>query len=405
MFCRYCGAELSDDAAFCERCGKPVASSDETVIAEAVAPEVVEAAESVAAEPEPAEPELTAPEVEAALATLAAEVEAEADVTGNLGSVADAREASAPPAPEGFERTLAAAPAAPAAAASAAQSYYQPEPQVSPYHPTAVPQNANAVRPQHRTSIGAKIAIGALVVALLGGGAFFAANFIADKLKPAEAPSAATTTTTTTQTTGGDAPATTTQDPLSAVEAVDPSTLPAECLESNGNPTAYAILELTGAETAALLSSRRWEWNSSNQMWVSRNGNNGYYIMGEGDYEYSEQDIAECVKNAEGTPAKFTIVVDDDLYGSIEDAFDAVMKPAHVRAVEWISDEVGLCVVESKDGRQNIVIISYDSSVELYSFDLYNPEAVQSGLFAEWAGGDYGRSISEIWNTLFGHSL
>lgn len=401
MYCSHCGAEIPDSSAFCPNCGKPTSASSAAPIADAAQTAAEEPVQEAASE-----------SIDDALARLKAEMGAEDAPSSQAASGSEAAETPAPAvapvvpvAPPAEPASYvgpapAAQPSAPASApaytpAPAAQTIPTPAPTQQPYasQPTYAPpapvgQQAPgyAYQPAAATGIPAgtqpakkspiaKIAIGAVVVALVGVLLYMAFGNRGG---------------------GGGGNIGGGGTPVSSAEY--------DLFDAKGNPTLYAVTELTGSEFAQAIEGQGFSWSSERLWWVSSDGNDCAYVSGNNEYEFTRDEITRLDRNASGTSCLYVIVVDDRDYSSARDAFE---KLANITVLdsEWIADDLGLAVVSGPSGRNNMVLINVNDEIGLYILNVFNEEAVASGLLEEYLEEDYGSSVAEVWESLFGRKI
>ena len=175
-----------------------------------------------------------------------------------------------------------------------------------------------------------------------------------------------------------------------------------DVLDSNGNPTAFGILELDGADLVAALEGEGFEWEDDSKWWVSSDGNDCFYVSGNNDYEYIRSEISAFGVNAKGDSCVFIVVVDDRDYSSAKDAFDKLCKAGvEVRGLAWLDDTTAIAIVESPSGNANFVLLTYTEDPGLYIVDFFNERAISSGLLEEYLGDNYGTTIDELLENLF----
>lgn len=414
MYCSHCGAGIPDDSAFCPNCGTPTsASSSEPVIdaAQAAVEETVQEAAAPSAEPIQ---EAASESVDDALARLKAEMDAEsaaasqatapavAPVIPVAASAEPARYVESVPAASASAapNTPAPAPAYTPAPAPAQQTIpapapvqqaYAPQPTYAPPAPTSQQAPGYAYQPAASTGAPmgaapakkspiAKIAIAAVVLALAG---FLVFTFFGNSGDGGG-------------TSGGGGTPTPAPTPAPSTDY--------DLFDAKGNPTLYSVVELTGAEFTQAIEDEGFSWNSERLWWESSDGNDCVYVSGNNDYEFSRSEIGELDRNASGTSCIYVIVVDDRDYKSSKDAFD---KLANIDVVdsEWIDDGLGLAVVSGPSGGNSIVLVNVNDDIGLYVLNVFNEEAVDSGLLEEYLGDDYGSSIAEVWDNLFGRTI
>lgn len=405
MYCSQCGAEVPDSSAFCPNCGTPTSASSATPTADA-AQTVVEKAAQEAAAPsiEPVQ-EAASESIDDALARLKSEMEAEgsaadqtaAPAVAPVAPVAPPAEPASPvesiPAPQ--PTAVSPAPGAPTPApaytpAPAAQTIptpaptqqtYAPQPSYAPpapagqqapgyaYQPAAATGAPMGATPAKKSPI-AKIAIGAVVLALAG---FLVYMFFGNRGGGGN-------------TGGGNTPSPTGYD----------------LFDSKGNPTIYSILELTGAELAQAVEGQGFSWDSESLWWISSEGNDYIYVYGNDDYEFTRSEITSLSRNGQGKACLYVIVTDEGEYRSVRDALDKLAN-IDVLDSEWLEDDLGLAVVAGPSGRNNIILASGRNGY--YVLNIFNEEAVASGLLEEYLGDDYGSSVAEVWNNLLRRSV
>jgi len=429
MICSHCGAEIPDSAVFCSSCGKPVqAAADVTEhdVAEAAEKTVEQAAETVEAAAAAA-----STEAEDALARLKAEMEeagelaaepsaeaaAEADesvtevvetaaeaATSAAATVATVAPVTAPSEPASPVEPTASAPAQPAQPpqppqpVQPAQGYAAPAGQTMPSPvPTPAPSQQSAYTPsmpasqpgsysyQPAAAAGpvaataakkspvAKIAIAAVALALAGFLLFWAFG----RNNPG----------------GGGGPV-----------IGGGSEAGYELVDAEGNPTLYSVLELNGADLVSAIENEGFAWEDERKWWLSSDGNDAFYVSSNNQYEFLRPEIVDLDVNGGSDSCVYVIVVDDRDYRNGKDAFNKLCN-IEVVDVEWFEDDLGIAVVKSPSGTVNLVLIDVNEDIGLYVLDVFNERAVSSGLFEEFVGEGFGRSIEEIWNNVAGRSI
>ena len=173
-----------------------------------------------------------------------------------------------------------------------------------------------------------------------------------------------------------------------------------DVIDDKGNLTFHGILELDGSEIAAALELTGYEWEDDNKWWVSEDGNDAFYVSSNDDYEYSYDEIGALDVNGKGKSCVYVCVIDDRDYSTLEAAFKALCN-IEIIGVEWLSDDLGIAIVESPSGNKSFVIMDYNTDAELYVMSIFNEEAISTGLLDEYLGDDYGHTIEELQNGFF----
>ena len=111
-------------------------------------------------------------------------------------------------------------------------------------------------------------------------------------------------------------------------------------------------------------------------------------------------------EDMEVVPVVYITVVDDRDYASASDVIGALAEGSTIDAIEWLNDEqtTGVVAVSCPSTGRSIALISYESNTEMYVVDFFNTEAVAQGVVDEWLGDNYGTSVDEIWETVFGYT-
>jgi hypothetical protein len=270
-------------------------------------------------------------------------------------------------------------PAQPAYTAPQPQASYAPPAPVSQpsagysYQPAAA---APAAAQAKKSSPVAKIAIAAVIIALLGVGIWAVFGRGGNSGGGSN---------------GGGTP------------IVNPTADGYDMLDSKGNPTLYTIMEGDGSDIVATIEGVGFEWEQSNIWWVSSDGNDAFYVCGPADYEYPRSEISDLDVNGEGDPCVFVIVVDDRDYASGEDAF-AKLCNVDVLDTEWLDSDLGLAVVQSPSGTMNLVLVNYNDEIGLYVLSIFNEDAAQAGIVDEYIDCGTG-SVAECWEEYTGRSV
>ena len=279
------------------------------------------------------------------------------------------------------------APAQQAYVPPAQPAYTAPQPQASYAPPAPVSQSsagysyqpaaaAPAAAQAKKSSPVAKIAIAAVIIALLGVGIWAIFGRGGNSGGGSN---------------GGGTP------------IVNPTADGYDMLDSKGNPTLYTIMEGDGSDIVSTIEGVGFEWEQSNIWWVSSDGNDAFYVCGPADYEYSRSEISDLDVNGEGDPCVFVIVVDDRDYASGEDAFEKLCN-VEVLDTEWLDSDLGLAVVQSPSGTMDFVLVNYNDEIGLYVLSIFNEEAAQAGVVDEYIDCGSG-SVAECWEEFTGRSV
>ena len=195
-------------------------------------------------------------------------------------------------------------------------------------------------------------------------------------------------TETLTRTTGE---ATTAANPTTATSAY-----PAECVDQYGNPTLYALTELSGPDLVGLLDEQGFEWKDDG--FVAKKGVKKGFLNAR-DYDNDSQWQLEAYKQAAepGGVAKMSVKfsvlgyvdTEGDLTPRLEDAVAGI---ANIEVVKQqkINDNATIAVVKDSRGKEYLVTILW-TGYPTVEVELYTDESLAAG---------EGGSIAQTWDSL-----
>lgn len=190
-------------------------------------------------------------------------------------------------------------------------------------------------------------------------------------------------------------------DPFSIIDnIINPSST--DILDSEGNPTAYALLNLDGAEICDALVETGWTFDDDYLLWSSEDGNNAYYVCGPDDYEYTESDIRRMSANGGRDAAIMTVMLDDYDYDSFDEIVDKLIRVNMLD--KYDAGEAMFLILETESGVKDFALLTYDSYSGLYRLDIANENAISCG-YAEDFLGVYGTTLDDIWYDATGRSI
>lgn len=161
-------------------------------------------------------------------------------------------------------------------------------------------------------------------------------------------------------------------------------------------PTLGTVFDNDGEQLQDVLEGLGWSWDDDLVMWTSSDGNNGYYVMGPGDYEYDRAEMLALDAGGGDEACAITLIVDDALYGSTESAFEALSDDVTVVDEAWYTTSLGAAEVRL-DGSTYIVLMSHNSDRELYLLYAFNEEGVAEGVVGEYVSDVTGTTIDSAW--------
>ena len=173
-------------------------------------------------------------------------------------------------------------------------------------------------------------------------------------------------------------------------------------LDSEGNPTASAIIELSGRELADLLVGEGWEWEEET-MWLAAPDGGGFlFARGADDSDVDYDELRGLPAFGGDQPVAYAVAVDEADYSSAEHAFASIMTVDSV-ATEWVNDSRGLAYFQYADGKDGIAFVLHNDYTGRWHVMLFNEAAIEQGVAEYWIGNECGTSVNEIWKSVFGH--
>lgn len=180
----------------------------------------------------------------------------------------------------------------------------------------------------------------------------------------------------------------------------------ADLVDVNGNLSLYGLLEQSGSAVADTLEANGYTWDDERLWWISSDGNNLFYVMGDADREYTGAEVAALKAGGAGESLHFDYVLNAADYGSLKNAVNTIAG-SDVTVVNsyFPADEVGIAVVRDSANRDYTIMATKDENYDAYRVLVFNPEAASSGLLIEWLGAGEGTTAAEVWESITGVAL
>lgn len=191
-------------------------------------------------------------------------------------------------------------------------------------------------------------------------------------------------------------------DPFAIIDNIINSSTSTDLLDSEGNPTAYALLNQDGATVCDALEEIGWTFDDEYLLWSSEDENNAYYVCGPDDYEYTKSDIRRMSPNGGRDAAIMTLMLDDYDYDSFDEVIDKLIRVKQVDKFD--AGEAVYLIIETESGESDLALLTYDAYSGLYRLDIANENAISSG-FAEEFLGVYGTTIEDVWYDVAGRGI
>lgn len=387
MFCPNCAQPVKDGSKYCEYCGFPLAGIQvpaQTSVAATPVDTVEEKPVAPVQEEAPVQPEIVQPTQPQPAVTYQQPVQAQPAVT--------------------YQQPVQAQPTAayPQPAQQQTYAYQQPvQPQQPTYQQAATPQYSYAQldipaqtgKESVTKKLWFKILIGLIAALVLFGIAKAVTSAVSRALINNDSSSSTTTSTT---------PISSDDNVFDIIDNIVNSTASTDILDSNNNPTAYALLNKDGATITSALSEVGWTFDEDYLLWNSDDMNNAYYVYGDDEYEFTKSDIDRMDANGGHDPAIMCLLLDDYDYDSIDDVVESLIR---VNIQDNVDDEdARYMILETETGEYDLAILYHDDYSELYRLEIANEAAVESGAASDFFGL-YGNTVEDMWYDLTGRGI
>lgn len=175
----------------------------------------------------------------------------------------------------------------------------------------------------------------------------------------------------------------------------------ADAFDESGNPTLYAVSELSGDRLCTLLEDAGWEWNEERLVFVSPDGNAAFSAYGPENHDYTCDEIRGMQAFGGDEPVVYHLAVVSGSYPTAADELEALVTgPVEVDEVKWLNEEQTSCAVAFQ-GACISLFPSEESGT--YLLVVLNRAALERGLLGEEEGSPDGSTLDEIWRNRFGH--
>lgn len=175
------------------------------------------------------------------------------------------------------------------------------------------------------------------------------------------------------------------------VAAFDPA-----CLDAAGNPTLYALFELSGSQLQSLLKADGFGWYEEITAWMR--ANNTIFEMVDRSGSVSRSDIDTYAVGAAGAPVVMVLSVEG--YATPAAALDGLGANVSIGR-RYEDDGAMFAVVSGSNGDQHLVLVTDTGNGE-QTVLVYGEAAIKDGLFQSTIGIDVGSSIDEAWDIITG---
>ncbi len=177
------------------------------------------------------------------------------------------------------------------------------------------------------------------------------------------------------------------------------SSWPSDCYDVQGNPSIYAVTELSGADLVEFLPTVGFTWDSSTGGFV--NSRYDYVSVDDEFGTLTKSEIEVLARGGAGSNVSFWLITEG--YSSITSAISGLSGGLTVVDTYVEDSEIGACVLKNHSGDRYLAIVSLDDGIT--SAVVYPETAIAGGLLDVQMEGSYGSSIAEVWRNLSGRSL
>ena len=186
-----------------------------------------------------------------------------------------------------------------------------------------------------------------------------------------------------------------------------PAAATKECLDEFGNPTAYAISELSGADLVRLLESQGFVYNEKETGYENADGT--FFGVIDEDFEGLTPSEIEALGNDGGTEP-ILYMLRTAQYKTGREVVKGTVKCV-TEDVDMVDDNRGFAVVYGPSMREYLMTVAHSEDDGVFTVSWFSNDAIASGLFNKVTnygtdgGEDVGSSVSEVWQRLVGTSV
>ena len=172
-----------------------------------------------------------------------------------------------------------------------------------------------------------------------------------------------------------------------------------ECVDENGNPTVYAIVELKGWQLETLCQEKGLEWNEGSMQWEGEDY--ALVVYDKSHKRMDDQAIAELGKGCDVKDAFYEIQRTDT--EDIEEAFSSSLRIV-TEDQERVTDGVLYGVGYGPSMKRVFIPVFHRDTVGGCLVQVVSEPAIESGAYDSFAfadenekSGTYGDTIQEVW--------
>ncbi len=170
-----------------------------------------------------------------------------------------------------------------------------------------------------------------------------------------------------------------------------------ECLDRNGNVTAYAVSELSGWQLETLLLEQDYVWSGQDLTWLMQDGSGAVLVRGAADAILSDAQIAEL---GQGCTESVSYRIVSSSYPSTRRTFTALVAEVMVvEDVEFGEDGV-VAVAYGPSMRRMLVLVTESNDVIVLS--LFSEPSLAAGVLEEVVGQQLGTTVDAAFESLTG---
>lgn len=173
-----------------------------------------------------------------------------------------------------------------------------------------------------------------------------------------------------------------------------------ECTDKWNTPTVYAIMELKGWQLETMLQEMGYTWNKEDSCWFD--GNTTVTVYDQNFNPLSDQEIAKLDKG--GTGSAVIYVINTHNYPHCKSAYTGLASGVMVSEDSEFTDDfaVGFGVVYGPSMKECLVELTNDEAG--VSAIIFNGDSLKAGVFDRAAGGSYGSTPDEVFESLAGRA-
>lgn len=173
-----------------------------------------------------------------------------------------------------------------------------------------------------------------------------------------------------------------------------------ECFDRHGDITAYAVLELRGAQLETVLEQQGYVWSERSQMWLKEDGSSALTVLDDTGDPLPKAAVAELGAGASEASVSYRLVTSG--YSTPQRAFDELVGKVLACDDSQFARQSGVGVAYGPSMRRALALVTRSNDV--YVVSVFGEEAVAAGLLDAATGRELGATADAAFEALTGRA-